>query len=109
MKEKVESIRTSLNEDIKTVKTIQDVVELKSKYIGKTGLISELTKGMAELSIEEKKEVGMIVNSIRNEATELITSKEKEINDAILNEKLEKERIDISLPSKKIKRGSLNQ
>ena len=108
MKEKVESIRALLQTDIKEVKTVQDLVELKAKYIGKTGLISELTKGMAELSIEEKKEVGMIVNSIRTEATEIITSKEKEINDAILNEKLEKERIDITLPSKKIKRGSLN-
>ena len=108
MKEKVESIRALLQTDIKEVKTIQDLVELKAKYIGKTGLISELTKGMAELSIEEKKEVGMIVNSIRTEATKIITSKEKEINDAILNEKLEKERIDITLPSKKIKRGSLN-
>ena len=108
MKEKVESIRALLQTDIKEVKTVQDLVELKAKYIGKTGLISELTKGMAELSIEEKKEVGMIVNSIRTEATEIISSKEKEINDAILNEKLEKERIDITLPSKKIKRGSLN-
>ena len=108
MKEKVESIRESLNTDIKEVKTIQDIVELKSKYIGKTGLISELTKGMAELSIEEKKEFGMIINELKNEANSLIFGKEEEINNAILNEKLNKEAIDITLPSKKIKRGSLN-
>ncbi|MBR4830170.1 MAG: phenylalanine--tRNA ligase subunit alpha [Bacilli bacterium] len=108
MKEKVGSIRESLNTDIKEVKTIQDIVELKSKYIGKTGLISELTKGMAELSIEEKKEFGMIINELKNEANSLIFGKEEEINNAILNEKLNKEAIDITLPSKKIKRGSLN-
>ena len=108
MKEKVESIRKSLNNDIKDVKTTQDIVELKSKYIGKTGLISELTKGMAELSIEEKKEFGMIINELKNEANSLIFGKEEEINAALLNEKLNKEAIDITLPSKKIKRGSLN-
>ena len=108
MKEKVESIRESLNNDIKEVKTTQDMVEIKSKYIGKTGLISELTKGMAELSIEEKKEFGMIINELKNEANSLIFGKEEEINNALLNEKLNKEAIDITLPSKKIKRGSLN-
>ena len=108
MKEKVESIRESLNTDIKEVKTIQDIVELKSKYIGKTGLISELTKGMAELSTLEKKEFGMIINELKNEANNLIFGKEEEINNALLNEKLNKEAIDITLPSKKIKRGSLN-
>ena len=108
MKEKVESIRESLNNDIKEVKTTQDIVEIKSKYIGKTGLISELTKGMAELSIEEKKEFGMIINELKNEANSLIFGKEEEINNALLNEKLNKEAIDITLPSKKIKRGSLN-
>ncbi len=108
MKEKVESIRESLNTDIKEVKTIQDVVDIKAKYIGKTGLISELTKGMAELSIEEKKEFGMIINELKNEANNLIFGKEEEINNVLLNEKLNKEAIDITLPSKKIKRGSLN-
>ncbi len=108
MKEKVESIKSLLNTDIKEVKTIQDIVELKSKYVGKTGLISELTKGMAELSIEEKKEFGMIINELKNEANSLIIGKEEEINAALLNEKLNKEAIDITLPSKRIKRGSLN-
>jgi len=108
MKEKVESIKALLSADIKEVKTIQDIVELKSKYVGKTGLISELTKGMAELSIEEKKEFGMLINELKNEANTIISSKEQEINTALLNEKLAKEAIDISLPSKKIKRGSLN-
>ena len=108
MKETVESIKSLLNTDIKEVKTLQDIVELKSKYIGKTGLISELTKGMAELSIEEKKEFGMLINELKNEANNIITSKEEEIKKALLDEKLAKEAIDITMPSKKTKRGSLN-
>ena len=108
MREKVESIRALLQSDIKDVNTIQDVVEIKAKYTGKNGLVTELTKGMSELSIEEKKEFGKIINELRDETFKLILGKEEEINTALLNEKLSKEAIDISLPSKKIKRGSLN-
>ncbi len=106
MKEKVEQIKTSIEEDIKNVKTLQDIVDIKAKYIGKQGLITELTKNMKDYSIEERKEVGMIANSIKNEVTDIITAKEKEINDAILNEKLSSEKIDVTLPGLEIKEGA---
>ena len=108
MKEKVTEIKNQLLEDIKSVNTLQDIVEIKSKYIGKNGVISELTKNMKDYTPEERKEIGQIVNVIKTDANEIISSKEKEINDAILNEKLNKEKIDITLPSKKFKRGSLH-
>ena len=106
MKEKVEQIRTSIEEDIKNVKTLQDIVDIKAKYIGKQGLITELTKNMKDYSIEERKEVGKIANSIKDEVTEIIAAKEKEINDAILNEKLSSEKIDVTLPGLEIKEGA---
>ena len=108
MKEKVTEIKNQLLEDIKSVNTLQDIVEIKSKYIGKNGVISELTKNMKDYTPEERKEIGQIVNVIKTDANEIISTKEKEINDAILNEKLNKEKIDITLPSKKFKRGSLH-
>ena len=108
MKEKVQEIKQQLLEDIKSVNTPQDIVDIKAKYIGKTGLVTELMKNMKDIAPEERKEVGQIVNVIKTEANEIISKREKEINDAILNEKLNKEAIDITLPSKKIKRGSLH-
>ena len=106
MKEKVEQIKSSIEEDIKAVKTLQDIVDIKAKYIGKQGLITELTKNMKDYSIEERKEVGKIANSIKDEVTEIIAAKEKEINDAILNEKLSSEKIDVTLPGLEIKEGA---
>ena len=106
MKEKVEGIITELKKDIESVKTSQDIVDIKAKYIGKSGSINELMKNMKDLSPEERKEVGQIVNVAKNEANEIITSKEDEINTAILNEKLSKEAIDISLPATEIPTGA---
>lgn len=108
MKEKAEQIKESLLKDIESVEKIQDLVELKAKYIGKSGMITELTKNMKDLSVDERKEVGMISNTLKNEVTDIIQNCEDELNQAILNEKLNEEVIDITLPSKRIKRGSLH-
>ncbi|MCR5787628.1 MAG: phenylalanine--tRNA ligase subunit alpha [Bacilli bacterium] len=106
MKEKIENIKSSIDEDIKEVKNLQDIVDIKAKYIGKNGCITELTKNMKDLTPEERKELGMLSNEVKNYATEKILGKEEEINNAILNEKLAKESIDISLPATEIVTGA---
>ncbi len=106
MKEKVEVIKTSLDSDLNSVTSLNDLGQLKAKYLGKKGLVTLLTSNMKDLSIEERKEVGKIANEIREEVNSKLTNKEEELKNKELNDKLEKESIDISLPSKKIKRGS---
>ena len=106
MKEKIELIKTELNKDLELIKTNQDIVDIKAKYIGKNGCITELTKNMKDLTPEERKEVGMLSNEIRNYATDKIAEKEQEINNAALNEKLQKESIDITLPATQIPTGA---
>lgn len=108
MKEKIESLLDSAKNEIVNCSKEADLANIKSKYLGKSGLITELTKNMKDLSIEERKEVGMLTNSLKNEVNSLIENKETEIKEAILNEKLQNEVIDITLPSKKFKRGSLH-
>lgn len=106
MKEKIELIKSSLDTDLESVNSINDLVNLKAKYLGKKGLVTELTANMKDLSIEERKEVGKVSNEIRTLVTDRITIKEEEVKTKELNSKLEKETIDISLPSRKLKRGS---
>ena len=106
MKEKIGAIKLELDKDLETIKTTQDIVDIKAKYIGKNGCITELTKNMKDLSPEERKEAGMLSNEIKNYATSKILGKEEEINNAILNEKLSKEAIDITLPGTEILNGA---
>ena len=106
MKEKIESIKLELDKDLETIKNNQDIVDIKAKYIGKNGCITELTKNMKDLTPDERKEVGMLSNEIKNYATEKILAKEEEINNVALNEKLSKEAIDISLPATSIPTGA---
>lgn len=108
MEKLAESIMQDLMAELKLVTKTQELVELKAKYIGKSGRVTELTKNMRDLSPEERKSVGQIANKLKTEATDLIEEREKEMNDALLNEKLQNEVIDISLPSTKIPMGSPN-
>lgn len=106
MKEKIGAIKLELDKDLEVIKTNQDIVDIKAKYIGKNGCITELTKNMKDLTPEERKEVGMLSNEIRKYATEKIIEKEETLNNAALNEKLSKEAIDITLPATEIKTGA---
>ena len=61
---------------------------------------------MGSLSLEERPKMGALVNSAKQEIENEIQEKEKELAEKELQEKLEREEIDITLPSQKIKRGS---
>lgn len=104
----MENIIKELKKEISSVKSIQDINELKSKYLGKKGSISALSLKMKEIANEEKKEFGMKLNKIKNEANELLDGKRKEIEKKLLDLKLKNESIDISLPGLSIPAGSPN-
>ena len=104
----MENIIEELKKEISSVKSIQDINELKSKYLGKKGSISALSLKMKEIANEEKKEFGMKLNKIKNEANELLDGKREEIEKKLLDLKLKNESIDISLPGLSIPAGSPN-
>ena len=108
MKEKVELIKSNLDEDLTSIDNINKLNEVKAKYLGKKGLITELTSNMKDLSIEERKEVGRVSNELKNEVSSKILEVQKYLEEQAINEKLNKEKIDVTLPSTKISVGSPN-
>lgn len=101
-------IKEELIDEIKNITDSKTLYDIRVKYIGKKGIISELVSNLGKLSIEEKKQYGPIINTLKQEATKLFDDKNKEIELNVLNEKLKNEKIDISLPSIKVPVGSPN-
>ena len=103
---KIEEVKKLLEEDMNKVTSLVELNELKNKYLSKTGLITVLNSEIKNVPNEEKKEFGMRVNEVRTLFSEFYETKKNEYETALLNEKLAKESIDITLPSRKVKRGS---
>ena len=106
MKEKLETIKKQAKERIEENKDLQALNELKVKILGKKGELTEILRGMKDLSPEERPIIGSLVNTVRDEIEGTIKSAEELLKQKELEEKLNKEKIDITLPSSKIKRGS---
>ena len=101
-------IKEALEKDLENINNNNDLVQAKAKYLGKSGIVTELTKNMKDLSQEERVVVGKFATNVRNLVNELITEKDNFIKEELLNRKLKEETIDITLPSKKIKKGSMH-
>lgn len=106
MKEKITKIEKDAKEALEKVNDMQALNELKIKYLGKKSELSNVLKDMASLSKEERPIIGEIANTVRKSIEEEIRKKEERIAKEILQRKLESEKIDITLPSTKVKKGS---
>ncbi len=104
----LEKILSELETKVKKIEEEGDLNNLRVEYLGKKGCITALSAKIGELPIEEKKTFGAELNRVKSKATELIEAKKKEIDDRILNEKLAKEDIDVTLPSTPIPTGAPN-
>ena len=105
---KFDDVRKALDKDLVDIKDMNKLNDLKVKYLGKKGIITELNSEIRNVPNEEKKEFGMKVNELRTRFNEFYDSTKSKIEEIELNRRLESEAIDISLPSTKIPVGSPN-
>ena len=94
--------------EIAKINTENELMNLKSKYLGKKGEFTIFTNSLKDLSIEEKKKQGPIINSIKKEIESIIADKFKSLKRLAIDKKLAEEKIDISLPSKGSSNGSIH-
>ena len=87
---------------------LSEINEIKSNLFGKNGLISSQFKKIGSIAENEKKKFASDLNVIKDELQDLINYKIKEIKDAEINEKLEKEKIDVTLPERNFVSGKIH-
>lgn len=106
MENKINNIKENLEEDLKNISTSIDLANIKAKYLGKQGLVTELSSMLKDIPNEEKRSFGILLNNIKNEVNNKLNIKDEEIKEEELNKKMQKESIDISLPAYNIETGS---
>ena len=107
-KEEIKKVLDNINNDLSNIDNLNDLNEIKNKYMSKKGIITELSSNIKNISNEDKKEYGLLINELRNTFNAKYEEKLKLLEDIKLNEKLISEKIDITLPATKIKQGSPN-
>lgn len=105
---KIEEVRSNLISDLEKVSNLKELNDLKVEYLGKKGKITELNQMIKDIPNEEKKEFGQKVNEVRTLFNNIFENKKSAFEEALLNEKLESEAIDISLPATSVKTGAPN-
>mgnify|MGYP004605792729 FL=1 len=106
MKEQIEQIKVNALKEIEQAKDLKELNEANVKYLGKKGELTAVLRGMGALSAEERPVIGSLVNVVRDELEKAISEKEEKFKAEEMEAKLAKEKIDITLPANKIKRGS---
>ena len=108
MKEKLLNIKELATSDVSSVSSLKELFDVKVKYFGKAGLLTELSKGMKDVPKEERPNVGKLINEVRTEIEELFSSREEVLKKEERAKTYVSESIDITMPSKKRSVGALH-
>ena len=95
----IEELSRRFREQVGESKKTEDLEKVRVSYLGKKGFITEMLKGLKDLSGDQRKEAGQRINRFKNEAQEYIARRQKELAETAQEERLKNDkRYDISLP-----------
>lgn len=99
--EKIEAIKAAVMEELAKSEHLQDIQDIRVKFLGKKGELTAIMKEMKNFSKEDRPKVGQLVNTARNAIEEQLNAKLEEVKAKELAAKIESEKIDITLPGRK--------
>ncbi len=105
MKDKLKKIMDTAIEQIDATEQLDKLNDIKVVFLGKKGELTSLLKSMKDLAPEDRPKAGQMVNEARTKIEGMLEAKKKEFEKALLEEKLENEKIDVTLPGTKLPEG----
>lgn len=106
MENKIKELKAQFENELSAIKDLSELEDIRVSYLGKKGSVTDLLKGMRELSNEDKKAFGQKINELKGTAAERISQKTAELK----QKEIEKEialmpEFDLSMPAN-LSRGS---
>lgn len=106
MQEKVKQIHNDSLEEINKASSLEELQNIRNKYLSKKSELMSFMSQMKNLSVEERISFGQLMNTIKEDISNKIEDKKLVLEEIKLQEQLEKEKIDFTLPSRSFSRGS---
>lgn len=108
MKERLEALKHEAIEELGKVVDAVILNDLRVKYLGKKGALTEILRGMGSLSAEERPVIGQVANDVRAAIEGLIEQKQNEFQRIETEKRLSAEKVDVTLPGRKLKKGAIH-
>ncbi len=106
--EKAKELKESILKQINEAKDEAALKQIQEKELSKKSPLNAMMSFIKELQGEDRATFGQAINNIKKDLLTRFEAKEKEIHEAIIKERLEKEKIDITLPSINYRLGGIN-
>lgn len=108
MKERLEALKHEALEQLSKVADAGQLGELRVKYLGKKGALTEILRGMGSLSAEERPVIGQIGNEVRSAIEALIEEKQAYFERLETEQRLSAEKVDVTLPGRPLEQGAVH-
>ncbi len=108
MEDKIIQIKKQALDEINKAQDLKTLEEAKNKFLSRNSEFNNLKKGMKDLTPEQRPKIGALLNQISDELTKLIEEKNEVFYTKELNERLQSEKIDITLDGNYIPQGHIH-
>lgn len=108
MKGKLKEAKGEAEKEIMLVTEEHDLQNAKAKYLGRTGIITELIKGMKDVPTSERPEMGKLINEAKTHIENLIEGRLEKIRKEKKNLILQREKLDVTLPGRGSQLGAIH-
>ncbi|WP_294468931.1 phenylalanine--tRNA ligase subunit alpha [uncultured Anaerofustis sp.] len=105
MKDQLLNISKEAKEKIQNLNALEDLENFRIEFLGKKGKLTSILRGMGGLSKEERPIIGKLANEVRSDIEEELNKMKSSIEDKLMEEKLKRDKIDITLPGKEVLTG----
>jgi phenylalanyl-tRNA synthetase alpha chain len=108
MADQVEELKQKALQELKEIDNVKDLESWRVRYLGKKSPLTQILRGLAALSIEERKELGGAANQLKAILESSGAEKAQTLREARIKSIAQRETIDISLPGRPLPIGRLH-
>ncbi|MEG3017342.1 phenylalanine--tRNA ligase subunit alpha [Carnobacterium sp.] len=98
LKAKIDALKEEALAKIKASENLDSLNQVRVAYLGKKGPLTEVLRGMKDLSAEERPKIGALANIVRDEITTMLEEKKALLEMERINQALAAETVDVTLP-----------
>ena len=106
--ESLETLKKAAIEAVQAASSPAELEQLRVDYLGKKGQLTGLLKNLGTLSPEDRPKAGALINEVKQELTGLLNARKEDLEQQALAEKLASERVDVTLPGRRVDAGGLH-